>query len=126
MQLGDWLDPAAPPDEPWAATTDPHLVATAYRAHVADLLARIAAVLGEEADAAKYAELAEGVRQAFHDEYVTPRGRLVSDSADGVRARAASSTCCATPTSGPGPGGASWSWCAPRGTTSRPASSAPR
>jgi alpha-L-rhamnosidase len=80
MQLGDWLDPAAPPDAPWAAATDPHLVATAYRAHVADLLARIAAVLGEEAHAAKYLELAEGVRQAFHDEYVTPRGRLVSDS----------------------------------------------
>ena len=80
MQLGDWLDPAAPPDEPWAAATDPHLVATAYRAHVADLLARIAAVLGEESDAVKYADLAEGVRQAFHDEYVTPRGRIVSDS----------------------------------------------
>ena len=80
MQLGDWLDPAAPPDAPWAATTDPHLVATAYRAHVADLLARIAAVLGEESDAAKYADLADGVRQAFHDEYVTPRGRIVSDS----------------------------------------------
>jgi alpha-L-rhamnosidase len=80
LQLGDWLDPAAPPDAPWAAATDPHLVATAYRARVADLLSRIAAVLGEEADAAKYAELADGVRQAFHDEYVTPRGRLVSDS----------------------------------------------
>jgi len=80
MQLGDWLDPAAPPDEPWAATTDPHLVATAYRAHVADLLAGIAAVLGEEADAVKYADLAEGVRQAFHDSYVAPRGLLVSDS----------------------------------------------
>jgi alpha-L-rhamnosidase len=80
MQLGDWLDPAAPPDAPWAAATDSHLVATAYRAHVADLLSRIAAVLGEDADADKYAELAEGVRQAFHDEYVTPRGRVVSDS----------------------------------------------
>ena len=127
MQLGDWLDPAAPPDAPWAATTDPHLVATAYRAHVADLLARIAAVLGEESDAAKYAELAEGVRQAFHDEYVTPRGRVVSDIADGVRARAASSACCATLSSvrraGRAPGRR---WCAPRGTTWRPASSAPR
>ena len=80
LQLGDWLDPAAPPDQPWAATTDPHLVATAYRAHTADLLARIAAVLGEDADAARYAELAEGVRQAFRDAYVTPRGRVVSDS----------------------------------------------
>ena len=88
MQLGDWLDPAAPPDEPWAAATDPHLVATAYRAHVADLLARIAAVLGEESDAVKYADLAEGVRQAFHDEYVTPRGRDRERLADRVRAGA--------------------------------------
>ncbi|HEY3879420.1 MAG TPA: alpha-L-rhamnosidase C-terminal domain-containing protein, partial [Trebonia sp.] len=79
-QLGDWLDPAAPAGQPWAATTDPHLVATAYRAHVASLLSRVAAVLGEEADAAKYAELADGVGQAFHDEYVTPRGRIASDS----------------------------------------------
>jgi alpha-L-rhamnosidase len=84
-QLGDWLDPAAPPDAPWAATTDPHLVATAYRAHVAGLLARVAAVLGEEADAAKYAELADGVRQAFLDEYVappasTPAWRLACDT----------------------------------------------
>jgi alpha-L-rhamnosidase len=80
VQLGDWLDPAAPPDAPWAAATDPHLVATAYRAHVAGLLARIATVLGEDADAVKYAELAGGVRQAFHDEYVSPRGRIVSDT----------------------------------------------
>ena len=79
-QLGDWLDPAAPPDAPWASATDPHLVATAYRAHVAGLLARIAAVLGEEADAAKYAELAGSVRQAFQDEYISPRGRIVSDT----------------------------------------------
>ena len=63
-----------------AAATDPDLVATAYRVHVAGLLARIAAVLGEEADAAKYAELAGSVRQAFHDEYVSPRGRIVSDT----------------------------------------------
>ena len=55
-------------------------MATAYRAHVAGLLARIAAALGEEADAAKYAELAGSVRQAFHDEYVSPRGRMVSDT----------------------------------------------
>ena len=80
IQLGDWLDPAAPADAPWAATTDPHLVATAYRAHAAELLARIATVLGADADAAGYAELAEGVRQAFHDEYVAPRGRLASDT----------------------------------------------
>ncbi|ROO87625.1 alpha-L-rhamnosidase [Actinocorallia herbida] len=83
LQLGDWLDPAAPPDAPWQAETDSHLVATAYRAHVAGLLARIAEVLGEEADAAKYHELADGVRQAFHDEYVTLGGRIAASGQTG-------------------------------------------
>ncbi|WP_328455894.1 glycoside hydrolase family 78 protein [Streptomyces sp. NBC_00386] len=83
LQLGDWLDPAAPPDAPWQAETDAHLVATAYRAHVAGLLSRIAAVIGEEADAAKYGELASGVRQAFHDEYVTQGGRIADSGQTG-------------------------------------------
>ncbi|MFF2361232.1 glycoside hydrolase family 78 protein [Streptomyces sp. NPDC058122] len=83
LQLGDWLDPAAPPDAPWQAETDAHLVATAYRAHVAGLLSRIAAVIGEEADAAKYGELASGVRQAFHDEYVTQGGRIAGSGQTG-------------------------------------------
>ena len=80
FQLGDWLDPAAPPDNPAAAATDPILVATAYRIRAARVLSDIAAVLDEDADAARYAELADAVRQAFHDEYVTPRGRVASDS----------------------------------------------
>ncbi|MFI0967745.1 glycoside hydrolase family 78 protein [Streptomyces sp. NPDC021080] len=83
LQLGDWLDPAAPPDAPWQAETDAHLVATAYRAHVAGLLSRIAAVIGEDADAAKYGELANGVRQAFHDEYVTQGGRIADSGQTG-------------------------------------------
>ncbi|MEY2242058.1 glycoside hydrolase family 78 protein [Streptomyces sp. BF23-18] len=83
LQLGDWLDPAAPADAPWRAATDAHLVATAYRAHVAGLLSRIAAVIGEEADAAKYGDLAGAVRQAFHDEYVTQGGRIADSGQTG-------------------------------------------
>ncbi len=80
FQLGDWLDPAAPPDNPAAASTDPVLVATAYRVRVARVLSEIASVLGADADAARYAELAEGVLDAFHQEYVSPNGRLAGDS----------------------------------------------
>jgi alpha-L-rhamnosidase len=80
FQLGDWLDPAAPPDNPALAATDPILVATAYRARVAQILAEIAALLGHEADSGKYAELADSVRSAWNDEYVSPHGRVVSDS----------------------------------------------
>jgi alpha-L-rhamnosidase len=80
FQLADWLDPSAPPDQPQWAMTDPHLVATAYFARVSELLGRAAGVLGREDDRARYATLAEEVRAAFRREYVTPNGRLASDS----------------------------------------------
>ena len=80
MQLGDWLDPAAPPDQPWAARTDAHLCATAYFAYSAGLTAQAAEVLGRTADAARYSDLSARVREAFHREYVTPAGRIASDS----------------------------------------------
>jgi alpha-L-rhamnosidase len=83
FQYGDWLDPAAPPDHPDAATTAPELVATAYFARSAELLARSAAVLGRTTEEAHYLSLAQQVRRAFHDEYVTGAGRLLNDSATG-------------------------------------------
>ncbi|MCV2394403.1 glycoside hydrolase family 78 protein [Actinotalea sp. M2MS4P-6] len=70
LQLGDWLDPAAPPDRPMQAMTDPHLVSTAYFARSADALAGIAAALGRDDDAAHYAGLAAEVRAAFVGRYV--------------------------------------------------------
>jgi alpha-L-rhamnosidase len=78
-QLGDWLDPAAPPDNPFAATTDPFLVATAYFAHSARRLAAIAEILGETELSSRYGALAEEVREAYAGTYVLPEGRLTSD-----------------------------------------------
>ncbi|MEW2353397.1 glycoside hydrolase family 78 protein [Spirillospora sp. NPDC029432] len=80
FQFGDWLDPAAPANRPEQASTYPEIVATAYFARSADLLARAAAVLGREEDAARYGDLAAEVRGAFQDEYTTASGRLLSDS----------------------------------------------
>ncbi|GAA4978823.1 glycoside hydrolase family 78 protein [Kineococcus glutinatus] len=80
LQLGDWLDPAAPPEEPAAARTDRYLVATAYFAHSARTLAGIAQVLGEQEDAARYTDLARQVREAFVAEHATADGRLSSDA----------------------------------------------
>lgn len=65
MQLGDWLDPTAPPDDPAQAVTDRYLVATAYFAHSAERLADIARVLGREADVEYYSRLAAEVKEAF-------------------------------------------------------------
>jgi alpha-L-rhamnosidase len=80
FQFGDWLDPAAPPDEPAAARSDPYLVATAYHARSAALLAAMAALLGEEEDHRRYLALAVEITDAFNNEYVTPNGRLASDA----------------------------------------------
>lgn len=79
-QLGDWLDPTAPPDRPGDAKTDGHLVATAYFARSAELTARVAELLGHAEDAKKYGALAAAVREAFAAEHVSPNGRVSSDS----------------------------------------------
>lgn len=80
MQLGDWLDPAAPPDKPAQAKVDGDIVASAYLARSLQLVADAASLLGFELDAATYASLAERGRAAFVAEYVTPAGRMMSDA----------------------------------------------
>jgi alpha-L-rhamnosidase len=80
FQLGDWLDPDAPPESSASAKTDPELVATAYLARIAELLSRTADVLRRPAEADRYGALAASTRQAFAREYATPAGRLVSDT----------------------------------------------
>ncbi|NED98931.1 family 78 glycoside hydrolase catalytic domain [Phytoactinopolyspora halotolerans] len=80
FQLGDWLDPAAPPDAPAAARTDRYLVATAYLAWTARHLAHTAEVLGKHADATRYATIADEVKTAFVAEYVAGDGRMRSDA----------------------------------------------
>ena len=80
FQLGDWLDPAAPPHDPADARTDRYLVATAYFARSADRLSRMAGVLGRHEDRDRFAQLATEVRAAFAAEYLLPDGRMTSDA----------------------------------------------
>ncbi|GGI44178.1 beta-glucosidase-like glycosyl hydrolase [Agromyces flavus] len=79
-QFGDWLDPTAPPERPDATMTFTEIVATAYFARSARIVANAAALLGRDDDAARYGRLADEVRDAFHREYVSGSGRLLSDS----------------------------------------------
>jgi alpha-L-rhamnosidase len=82
FQLGDWLDPDAPPDDPAAAKTDKHLVATAYFAWSARHLGALAAVLGRADEARDYERLADEVAAAFAGRYgAAAEGRLTSDAA---------------------------------------------
>ncbi len=79
-QFGDWLDPKAPPDDPSAARTNPDLLATAFFAYSARLLADAAAIVGRSDDARRFGRLAEDAREAFRDEFSTRRGRLTSEA----------------------------------------------
>ncbi|MGX1267615.1 family 78 glycoside hydrolase catalytic domain [Streptomyces phaeoluteigriseus] len=80
FQFGDWLDPAAPADDPGRAMTSSRLVATAYFAHSARLLARTAHLLEEKDDAERYHALAESVRDAFLGRFHDGGGRLTEET----------------------------------------------
>lgn len=80
-QYGDWLDPAAPPDQPGRASTDSHLVADAYLVRVLETISKVCSVLGEAEDAARYAQDAAKTKLVFQSEYITPSGLVLSDTA---------------------------------------------
>ncbi|KAJ9093810.1 hypothetical protein QFC19_008187 [Naganishia cerealis] len=80
IQLGDWLDPKAPVDDPADCRTDSHLVANAYLVHVTTIVSRISDILGESAQAERYRKDSARLKREFQREYISPKGRMVSDS----------------------------------------------
>lgn len=78
QHYGDWLAFATTRSDYPGATTEKDLIATAYYKHSSGLLAEIANIIGNTADAKKYAALSENIKKAFINEFVTPTGRLVS------------------------------------------------
>ncbi|KAF7592746.1 hypothetical protein BBP40_012504 [Aspergillus hancockii] len=79
-QLGDWLDPTAPPIEPGDARTNGTLVADAYLVHVTSVMAQISEVLGETSDAARYQVDSTRLKATFQAKYIAPSGLLVGDT----------------------------------------------
>ncbi len=77
---GDWLAFATTRSDYPGATTDKDLICQAYFARSTDLLQRTAAILGKSDEAAKYADLLARIRKVFLDEFVTPNGRLASNT----------------------------------------------
>jgi alpha-L-rhamnosidase len=78
--FGDWLafattDPGYP-----GATTDKDLIQTAYFARSTALLQQTAQILGKTEDASTYAALLGKIKAAFQKEFVTPNGRLSSNT----------------------------------------------
>ena len=60
--------------------TDPDMIASGYYYHSTTLVAKAAAVLGKDEDAAFYGKLAGEIREAFLREYFTATGRLAVDT----------------------------------------------
>jgi alpha-L-rhamnosidase len=69
---GDWVSPKP--------QTPNNVIAPIFHAHAADLVARIAGMIGQPADAAKYAEVAKRVRAAFVKKFVAADGKIESDT----------------------------------------------
>ncbi|MBO9625297.1 MAG: family 78 glycoside hydrolase catalytic domain [Microbacterium sp.] len=78
-QIGDWLDPDAPAEDPAAAKADPAVIATAYLFRSAQYVAEAAERLRIVSDAEVYARLAAHVAEGFTAEFVDARGRIRSD-----------------------------------------------
>jgi len=71
-RYGDWVS--------LGKRTDKTLLATAYVAYVADLFARIATVVAQEDDRARFAALSDSVREAFQRRFVSGEGQLSAET----------------------------------------------
>ena len=72
--FGDWL--ALDGSGLTVGGTPKELIGTAFYAHCADLMSRIARACGHAEDETHYRELFESVARTFCERYVTPAGRL--------------------------------------------------
>lgn len=77
--FGDWLALDNGPGA-WIGRTPVPLIATAFYANSARLLANVAEILGYHKDADTYRTLFEAVRGRFRQEFVTPDGKLTADT----------------------------------------------
>ena len=73
---GDWLSPKSAP-------TPKDLLATAYWAYDARLMAEMARAVGRPEDAKRYEDLFEGIKGAFNEAYVALDGRIKGDTQTG-------------------------------------------
>jgi len=88
FHFGDWLSFAEyssyiynAPDYGFAgAHTEKDLIATAYFYYSTKLMAKIASITGNTDDVEKYKTLLPKIKAAFKNEFITPNGRLLSNT----------------------------------------------
>jgi alpha-L-rhamnosidase len=75
LGFGDWLALDGSKDN--FGNTPKDLIGTAYLAHDLGLMAKIAGILGESKDAARFTDWQEQCEAAFNARFVTPRGQVL-------------------------------------------------
>lgn len=81
FHFGDWLFYRPNDDNDGrAAVTDKYMIAQTFYAHSVQLLLNAAKVLDKNEDAVKYSALLEKIKLAYIKEYMTPGGKLVSNT----------------------------------------------
>lgn len=78
FSFGDWLQPKGPSAKPTATIGD-DAAATIYLHIAAKQVAEIASIVGDADTAKRLGEMAETVKSAFGQEFITPSGRLAYD-----------------------------------------------
>ena len=79
LQFGDWVALDAEPGSYFGATPN-DLTCTAYYAHSTGLFARIARILGHDADAKAYGELYDQIVAKFRATFFTPEGDMTAQT----------------------------------------------
>lgn len=79
-QLGDWLDPTAPPEDPTQAMTEKELVATAFYARSCVQATCIAQILCHDEEARRFAALRDRVIEGFLARFTHLDGTMTSDT----------------------------------------------
>ncbi len=78
--FGDWLAYSTNNSDYPGATTSKDLAATAYFARSVNILTNVAIILDKKEDADIYQKLWNDIKKAFQQEFITPNGRLSSDT----------------------------------------------
>ncbi|KAI0376681.1 glycoside hydrolase family 78 protein [Hypomontagnella monticulosa] len=84
FQLGDWLDPLAPFDDPGRATTSSSYVADAYLVYVTGLVAQMASELGLEEDKSRFEKWATDLKAIFRKSWVNSNGIVANETQTGL------------------------------------------
>ena len=79
FQFADWLDPTAPPENPFQAKADKGVVATAAFYRSLRIVAEAAGILQRTGDAAEVGRLRDKVGEAFRQQYIATDGKILSD-----------------------------------------------